>query len=45
MKEGSTVEKLEEAKKAVTDSGGEITHEFKLIKGFTYVSLSKGVLV
>ena len=26
------------AKKKVTDQGGKITHEFKLIKGFTYGS-------
>lgn len=26
------------AKKQVTDQGGKITHEFKLIKGFTYAS-------
>ena len=25
------------AKKQVTDQGGKIEHEFKLVKGFTYV--------
>ena len=30
--------KLSRAKKKVTDQGGKITHEFKLIKGFTYGS-------
>jgi hypothetical protein len=27
------------AKKQCTDQGGKIEHEFKLVKGFTYVSL------
>ena len=29
------------AKKQVTDQGGKIEHEFKLVKGFTYVIRSK----
>lgn len=28
------------AKKQCTDQGGKIEHEFKLVKGFTYVFLS-----
>ena len=28
---------LDRAKKNVTDQGGKVTHEFKLIKGFTFV--------
>ncbi|KAK5175557.1 uncharacterized protein LTR77_000696 [Saxophila tyrrhenica] len=35
LKEGAGADKLEEAKKNVTDQGGKITHEFKLVKGFT----------
>jgi hypothetical protein len=31
-------EKLQEAKDQVTDKGGKITHEFALVKGFTYVT-------
>ncbi|KAF2136756.1 uncharacterized protein K452DRAFT_236917 [Aplosporella prunicola CBS 121167] len=35
LKNDAPPEKLEEAKKNVTDQGGKVTHEFKLIKGFT----------
>jgi hypothetical protein len=29
------------AKKQVTDQGGKIEHEFKLVKGFTYDSIQR----
>ena len=32
------------AKKQVTDQGGKIEHEFKLVKGFTYVFSSDDAL-
>ncbi|KAK3721721.1 hypothetical protein LTR37_002886 [Vermiconidia calcicola] len=35
LKENAGADQLEAAKKQVTDQGGKITHEFKLIKGFT----------
>lgn len=35
LKEGAGADQLDAAKKQVTDQGGKITHEFKLIKGFT----------
>ncbi|KAF2713112.1 hypothetical protein K504DRAFT_461690 [Pleomassaria siparia CBS 279.74] len=35
LKSGASPEELEAAKKKVTDSGGKIVNEFKLIKGFT----------
>ncbi|KAK7518047.1 hypothetical protein IWX49DRAFT_50169 [Phyllosticta citricarpa] len=35
LKEGASPEELEKAKKTVTDQGGKIINEFKLIKGFT----------
>ncbi|EKG14278.1 Proteinase inhibitor propeptide [Macrophomina phaseolina MS6] len=35
LKEGASPEQLEQAKKAVSEQGGKVTHEFKLIKGFT----------
>ncbi|EOD43627.1 peptidase inhibitor i9 [Neofusicoccum parvum] len=35
LKEGASTEQLDNAKKQVTDQGGKVTHEFKLIKGFT----------
>ncbi|KAF4302607.1 Proteinase inhibitor propeptide [Botryosphaeria dothidea] len=36
LKEGASADELEKAKKSVADQGGKVTHEFKLIKGFTY---------
>ncbi|KAK4544494.1 hypothetical protein LTR36_004065 [Oleoguttula mirabilis] len=38
LKDGASAEQLDAAKKQVTDQGGKIINEFKLIKGFTYVS-------
>nr|OQO16330.1 hypothetical protein B0A51_16028 [Rachicladosporium sp. CCFEE 5018] len=35
LKEGASPDQLESAKKQVTDQGGKIEHEFKLVKGFT----------
>ncbi|GAB7354628.1 hypothetical protein MBLNU459_g5064t1 [Dothideomycetes sp. NU459] len=35
LKDGASASELENAKKQVTDQGGKITTEFKLIKGFT----------
>ncbi|KAF2800994.1 hypothetical protein K505DRAFT_369885 [Melanomma pulvis-pyrius CBS 109.77] len=35
LKSGASASELETAKKQVTDQGGKITTEFKLIKGFT----------
>ncbi|KAF2760543.1 hypothetical protein EJ05DRAFT_498504 [Pseudovirgaria hyperparasitica] len=35
LKEGHSKEKLEAAKQSITDQGGKITKEFKLIDGFT----------
>jgi len=35
LQSGADVSKLEEAKKKVTDQGGKIVNEFKLVKGFT----------
>ncbi|TKA82038.1 hypothetical protein B0A49_00176 [Cryomyces minteri] len=35
LKDGADKKELENAKKTVTDQGGKVTHEFKLIKGFT----------
>ncbi|KAF1992451.1 peptidase inhibitor I9 [Aulographum hederae CBS 113979] len=35
LKDGADAAKLEDAKKKVTDEGGKITHESKLIKSFT----------
>ncbi|KAB2578070.1 Uncharacterized protein DIS24_g4742 [Lasiodiplodia hormozganensis] len=35
LKEGASAEELDNAKKSVQDQGGKVTHEFKLIKGFT----------
>ncbi|KAI4844562.1 hypothetical protein E4T44_06121 [Aureobasidium sp. EXF-8845] len=35
LKDGADASKLDAAKKQVTDQGGKITTEFKLIKGFT----------
>lgn len=35
LKEGASADELEKAKKSVADQGGKVTHEFKLIKGFT----------
>lgn len=32
-------EETHSAKKQVTDQGGKIINEFKLVKGFTYVSI------
>jgi hypothetical protein len=37
LQDGADASKLEAAKKTVTDQGGKITKEFKLVKGFTYV--------
>ncbi|KAK0272051.1 hypothetical protein LTR35_010322 [Friedmanniomyces endolithicus] len=36
LKDGAGADQLDAAKKQVTDQGGKITNEFKLIKGFTY---------
>ncbi|CAD0100106.1 unnamed protein product, partial [Aureobasidium mustum] len=36
LKDGADASQLDAAKKQVTDQGGKITTEFKLIKGFTY---------
>ena len=38
LKPEASHEDFESAKKDVESKGGKITHEFKLIKGFTYVS-------
>ncbi|KAI4723102.1 hypothetical protein E4T48_00791 [Aureobasidium sp. EXF-10727] len=35
LKDGADASQLDAAKKQVTDQGGKITTEFKLIKGFT----------
>jgi len=35
LKSGADASQLEEAKKQVTDQGGKIVNEFKLVKGFT----------
>lgn len=35
LKDGASSDQLETAKKQVTDQGGKIVHEFKLVKGFT----------
>ncbi|KAL1305432.1 hypothetical protein AAFC00_002316 [Neodothiora populina] len=35
LKDGADSAQLEQAKKQVTEQGGKITTEFKLIKGFT----------
>ncbi|KAF2861652.1 hypothetical protein K470DRAFT_269731 [Piedraia hortae CBS 480.64] len=35
LKEGANADQLEAAKKQVQDQGGKITHEYKLVKGFT----------
>ncbi|TIA36418.1 hypothetical protein D6C78_05440 [Aureobasidium pullulans] len=35
LKEGADASQLDSAKKQVTEQGGKITTEFKLIKGFT----------
>lgn len=37
LKPEASPEDFEQAKKDVESKGGKITHEFKLIKGFTYV--------
>ncbi|KAF2719303.1 hypothetical protein K431DRAFT_114361 [Polychaeton citri CBS 116435] len=35
LKEGADASQLEAAKKQVEEQGGKVTHEFKLVKGFT----------
>lgn len=40
LKPEASHEDFEKAKKDVESKGGKITHEFKLIKGFTYVLTS-----
>ncbi|KAJ9666896.1 hypothetical protein H2201_003030 [Coniosporium apollinis] len=35
VKDGGDAGELEKLKKQIQDQGGKITHEFKLIKGFT----------
>ncbi|KAF2747904.1 hypothetical protein M011DRAFT_486298 [Sporormia fimetaria CBS 119925] len=35
LKDGSSKEELDAAKKKVTDQGGKITNEFTIIPGFT----------
>ncbi|KAF2229301.1 hypothetical protein EV356DRAFT_456106, partial [Viridothelium virens] len=35
LKDGADAAELDKAKKTVEEQGGKITHEFKLIKGFT----------
>ena len=40
LKPEASPEDFEQAKKDVESKGGKVTHEFKLIKGFTYVSTS-----
>ncbi|OCL05859.1 hypothetical protein AOQ84DRAFT_390585 [Glonium stellatum] len=35
LKQGATDDDLQKAKKEVTDQGGKIVNEFKLVKGFT----------
>nr|POE94556.1 hypothetical protein CFP56_16796 [Quercus suber] len=35
LKEGASADQLDAAKKQVTEQGGKIINEFKLIKGFT----------
>ncbi|KAF1823312.1 uncharacterized protein K489DRAFT_355243 [Dissoconium aciculare CBS 342.82] len=35
LQDGADASKLEAAKKTVTDQGGKIIKEFKLVKGFT----------
>ena len=39
LKPEASPEDFEQAKKDVEAKGGKITHEFKLIKGFTYVQI------
>ncbi|KAL9095242.1 MAG: hypothetical protein Q9165_002498 [Trypethelium subeluteriae] len=36
LKDGANTAELDKAKQTVEQQGGKITHEFKLIKGFTY---------
>ncbi|RMZ23331.1 hypothetical protein D0859_12627 [Hortaea werneckii] len=38
LKEGASADQLDAAKKQCSDQGGKIVHEFKLVKGFTYVT-------
>ncbi|KAF2772166.1 hypothetical protein EJ03DRAFT_348971 [Teratosphaeria nubilosa] len=35
LKDGASADQLDVAKKQVTDQGGKVVNEFKLIKGFT----------
>jgi len=35
LKSDADASKLEDAKKKITEAGGKILHEFKLVKGFT----------
>jgi len=37
LKDGADASQLDKAKKQVTDQGGKVTKELKLIKGFSYV--------
>lgn len=39
LKEGASPDELKKAKESSKSAGGEIKHEFTLIKGFTYVHL------
>jgi hypothetical protein len=41
LKENTSPEELNKAKQKAKDEGGEIKHEFTLIKGFTYDSPSQ----
>lgn len=41
MKENASADELQKAKDKAKSDGGEIKHEFTLIKGFTYVSFPK----
>jgi hypothetical protein len=40
LKENADASELQKAKDHCKNEGGEIKHEFSLIKGFTYVSLT-----
>jgi hypothetical protein len=40
LKENAKEDELTKAKENAKSSGGEIKHEFTLIKGFTYASIS-----
>lgn len=44
LKDGASNDQLDAAKKQVTEQGGSITKEFKLVKGFAYAHTSCGII-